>query len=149
MRSGLFLIVCLCAVPSVAFAQENDGDLRLMHEPHSWVDVPDAFDGEDPFDVYASIRYIHRREWGTIQREPGTRSLMGEDPNRLSQLWENVAQHEWVQNILELGLDIGIFRDLAVFGRMPIIMSDDRGFSLVNGVGADSPLVTAADTIDD
>lgn len=112
------------ALPCVASAQ-GDGQLRLFREPHSYTDVVDAFDDDDPFDINISLEFRHIRQWGTIQRERGTWSP-SEDPNRLSRLWENVATHEHTQNVLELGLDVGIFRDLAIYGRMPIIFSDDR-----------------------
>lgn len=112
------------ALPCAAAAQ-GDGQLRLFREPHSYTDVVDAFDEDDPFDINVSLEFRHIREWGTIQRERGTWTP-SEDPNRLSRLWENVATHEHTQNVLELGLDVGIFRDLAIYGRMPIIFSDDR-----------------------
>ncbi len=112
------------ALPSAAAAQ-SDGQLRLFREPHSYVDIADAFDDGDPFDLNFSLAFHHIREWGTIQREGG----MGGDPNRLSRLWQNVATHEHSQNVLELGLDVGIFRDLMIYGRMPIIFSDDRRLS--------------------
>lgn len=112
------------ALPCAASAQ-GDGQLRLFREPHSYTDVVDAFDDDDPFDINISLEFRHIRQWGTIQRERGTWSP-SEDPNRLSRLWENVATHEHTQNVLELGLDVGIFRDLAIYGRMPIIFSDDR-----------------------
>lgn len=121
-------LLCLglvaAALPCSAAAQ-SDGHLRLFREPHSYVDVVDAFDDDDPFDINISLEFRHVRQWGTIQRERGTWSPT-EDPHRHSRLWENVATHEHSQNILDLGLDVGIFRDLALYGRMPIIFSDDR-----------------------
>jgi hypothetical protein len=144
----ILLALSMCAVSLPAAAQEADGDLRLMREPHSWVDVADAFDDEDPFDVNVSLAYIHRREWGTIQRENGTWAPgPGEDPNRLHRIWNDVANHEHVQNILEIGLDVGIFRDLMIYGRMPIILSDDRSFNL--DIDPNSRLVRADDSVDD
>jgi hypothetical protein len=128
MRRPFFLALpaIVLAIPAAASAQ-NDGELRLMREPHSYVDVVDAFDDDDPFDVNLSVNYRHMRQWGVIQRERGSWTPgPGDDPNRLSRLWENVAHHEHVQNILEVGLDVGLFRDLALYARLPIILSDDR-----------------------
>src|SRR5688500_18802540 len=68
----LLLALLLCALPSAGSAQEADGDLRLMREPHSWVDVADAVDVDDPFDLNVTLAYVHRRQWGTIQRDRGT-----------------------------------------------------------------------------
>lgn len=121
----------LFALPGGAAAQSEqpDGQLRLMREPHSYVDVIDAFDGDDPFDLNITVGFRHVREWGTLQRERGTWAPGGADPHRHSQLWQNIARHEHVQSIIDVGLDIGIFRDLAIYGRLPIILSDTRSLT--------------------
>jgi len=113
LRFGLALLAGISlALPGVASAQgslgssslgqssEADGQLRLMREPHSYVDVVDAFDDDDPFDINITLGFRHVREWGTIQRERGTWTPGTTDPNRLSRLWQNVARHEHVQSIL-------------------------------------------------
>ena len=113
LRFGLALLAGISlALPGVASAQgslgssslgqssEADGQLRLMREPHSYVDVVDAFDEDDPFDINITLGFRHVREWGTIQRERGTWAPGTTDPNRLSRLWQNVARHEHVQSIL-------------------------------------------------
>lgn len=116
-----------------------------MDEPHSYTDVVDAFDDDDPFDINLSVGYELNYESGTLQREHGTYMPgPGEDPNRLSQLWQDVAQAQHTQNILNLGIDVGIFRDLAIYGRMPIIVSDDRSLTPVDG----APSLALDDTID-
>jgi hypothetical protein len=141
---GVAGIVGAIACPALAGAQA-DGQLRLMREPHSYVDVVDAFDADDPFDVNLTVGFGHRREWGTVQRERGTFTpAPGEDPNRSSRLWENVATHEHTQNTLQLGLDVGLFRDLAAYASMPLILSDDRRLS---PVGDPSALLQANDTL--
>jgi len=121
----------LLALPGMAAAQgeQPDGQLRLMREPHSYVDVIDAFDEDDPFDLNISVGFRHVREWGTVQRERGGWDPMGADPHRHSRLWENIARHEHVQSIIDVALDVGIFRDLAIYGRLPIILSDTRSLS--------------------
>lgn len=121
----------LFALPGGAAAQSEqpDGQLRLMREPHSYVDVIDAFDGDDPFDLNITVGFRHVREWGTLQREWGPWAPGGADPHRHSQLWQNIARHEHVQSIIDVGLDIGIFRDLAIYGRLPIILSDTRSLT--------------------
>lgn len=137
-------LVGVLAVPAIGVAQ-SDGELRLMREPHSYVDVVDAFDDDDPFDLNVTVGFSHRREWGTIQRERGTFMLQpGEDPNRLSRLWANVATHEHTQNLLNLGLEVGIFRDLALYGSMPLILSDDRRLT---AIGDPSGLLQADDSL--
>ncbi len=128
-------------IPSVASAQE-DGDLRLMSEPHSYVDVADAFDEADPFDLNIRLGYRHEYVYGNIQREPGPADIMG-DPHRSARNWVDVAHFTHSRNILDLGLDIGIFRDLAIFARLPIILSDDRRLGTVAGGPNAAPFLQA------
>jgi len=128
------------ALPGTSLAQE-DGDLRLMREPHSFVDVADAFDDDDPFDLNIRLGYRHEYTYGDIQREAGGMSTG--DPHRGANNWVDVAHFTQNRDILDLGLDIGIFRDLALFGRMPIILSDARSLAHVNGVAAPASLLQA------
>lgn len=128
-RVTVALWLFLLAWPIAAHAQE-DGELRLMAEPHSWVDVADAFDDDDPFDLNVRVGYRNVYQFGNIQRE---NPLGAGAPERMTSNWTNVAHHQWTRNILDLGLDVGIFRDLALFGRMPIILSDDRSLSTATG----------------
>lgn len=128
-------------IPSLASAQE-DGDLRLMREPHSWVDVADAFDDEDPFDLNVRLGYRHEYTYANIQRENGG-LIPGADPHRGAQNWVDIAHSTTSRNILDLGLDIGIFRDLAIFANMPIILSDDRRLGPVAGGPDPTPFLQA------
>ncbi len=133
--------VLFCAAPTVASAQQADGDLRLMNEPHSYTDVVDAFDGEDPFDINISAGYQYNYQSGMVQREMGTYDPGASDPNRLSHDWQNIGRAEHTQNILNLGLDVGIMRDLAIYGRMPLIVSDDRSISAASGMNPNALIV--------
>ncbi len=141
-RLGLAVLGALCcAVPAVASAQQGDGDLRLMNEPHSYVDVVDAFDEDDPFDINLSAGYEFMYQSGMVQRERGTYDPGTSDPNRLSQSWQDIAQAQHTQNILNLGLDVGIMRDLAIYGRMPIIVSDDRSLTAASNLDPSALIV--------
>ncbi len=101
-----------------------------MNEPHSFVDVADAFDEDDPFDLNIRLGYRYQYTYGDIQREGGT--LTTGDPHRQARNWVDVARFSQSRNILDLGLDVGIFRDLALFARMPITLSDDRSLAQVD-----------------
>lgn len=129
LAGGLWATLC-----SSVSAQE-DGEISLMREPHSYVDVVDAFDDDDPFDINITAGFLRRWTFGNIQRERGTvdPGVDSGDPNRLSRRWVDIARHEHTQNILNLGVDVGIFRDLALYARLPIILSDDRGLSRIGG----------------
>ena len=135
MRCPLLALVASLALLPASVSAQEDGQLRLMREPHSYVDVADAFDGEDPFDLNVRVGFRHEQIFGAIQREPGALGVSG-DPNRASRNWVTVAHHNHSRNLLDLALDVGIFRDLAVYARMPIILSDDRSLSAVPGAPA-------------
>lgn len=124
-RVTVALSLLALAWPMAANAQE-DGELRLMAEPHSWVDVADAFDDDDPFDLNVRVGYRNVYQFGNIQRE---NPIDAGDAARMTGNWTDVAHHTHTRNILDVGLDVGIFRDLALIGRMPIILSDDRSLT--------------------
>jgi len=128
MRWLCLALVGLLGCPCVALAQD-DGDLTLMAEPHSYVDVADAFDEDDVFDLNIRLGYRHQYEFANIQRE----AIPDSDPHRSSRNWADVAHWTHSRNILDVGLDIGIFRDLMVFANLPIILSDDRRLGRVAG----------------
>jgi hypothetical protein len=126
-------VVCVAAllggmlVAADATAQHNDGRFRLMTEPTSFTDVIDAFDDDDPFDVNMRVGYRHERSWGTIQREtlfPGT----GDAPGTYRPA--SVATYRHQRNILDLQLDVGLYRDVALYVKLPVILSDDRSLRL-------------------
>lgn len=124
------LLVALALVLPAA-ARADDDELVLMNEPASFVDVADAFDEHDPFDLNITIGYVRSMEIGRIQREPGT----GDPSGRMSRQWEDVADYTREVNQLVFGLDIGIFRDLALYGRLPVVLSDDRSLASIGGTG--------------
>jgi hypothetical protein len=116
------------AVPSGARADEDaDQSLDLMDEPISFTDVVDAFDDDDVFDVNLTVGYERTWELGRIQRQDPT---MGDA--RMSDHWNDVSNYERGVNQMNFQLDVGIFRDLAAYARLPLILSDDRSLS---GVG--------------
>jgi hypothetical protein len=112
---------------SRAFADDDD-DLVLYGEPHSYVDVVDAFDDDDPFDLNVSIGFERTMTSGTIQRERA-----GAADGRASQNFLDVADHSRVVNRLVPSLEIGLFHDLALYARLPVILSDDRDLSVPDG----------------
>jgi hypothetical protein len=109
-------------------ARADDEELVLMNEPAAFTDVVDAFDDHDVFDVNITIGYLRTWELGRIQREAnGPAAADG----RMSRNWQDVADHSREVNQLVFGLDVGIFRDLAVYARLPLILSDDRSLARI------------------
>lgn len=111
-------LMALGAVPGVAEAQEEE--LHLMREPIQFTDVADAFDDEDPFDLNLRIEYARE-----VQRALITRESEGS--------FVDIADYSREVQRLNLGVEIGVFQDLALYARMPLVLSDDRELSLPSG----------------
>ncbi len=119
-------------------AHAQDREVRLMHEPTSYTDVIDAFDKGDPFDLHASVGFLRSQTTGNIQRETNETIEGGVTPGdgRSSRNFLDIARHKRVVNSLMLGIDAGIYRDLAAFIRIPVILSDSRSLNLPKGLAA-------------
>ncbi|MGD8859802.1 MAG: hypothetical protein PVI30_07310 [Myxococcales bacterium] len=117
------LMALLTQAASVSIARAQDDVLRLMAEPVGYTDVLDAFDGDDPFDVNVTLGFERNANSGTIQRE--VVDFDAED-GRGTRHFVDVAEHDHVQNVLELGLAVGLFRDLMVFAHLPVVLAEER-----------------------
>ncbi len=90
-----------------------------MGEPTAYTDVIDALDEPDPFDLNVTVGFSRALTAGTIQRENPT-------GDGRTATYNDIADHERLTNTLMLGLDVGVFHDLAIYARMPIVLSDER-----------------------
>ncbi len=129
-RSKLTCFVALlCVVSATASAQEQ---VPLMDMPAAYTEVIDSFDGDDVFDVNVRAGFVRSSRAGMIQREVSTGS--GTSSTRRM----DVAEHSRVTNSLRLGLDIGIYKDLAIYGVLPVVLRDSRELSLPPGRAQDA-----------
>lgn len=108
-----------------AAAQAQAPKPRIMEEPGEVTDVIDAFDGSDPFDVTISLGFRYLAKRARILREssihaPGL-TTGGYTARRLS-----VGQFVETTSKLEPRIDLGLFRDLALYTRMPVILDNAR-----------------------
>ncbi len=100
-----------------------------MNESISFTDAIDALDENDPFDANVRVGFRRTLRRGTLQRE----TVDDSGGLRGSANWLDVGDWEHVRNELELGLDVGIFRDVMLFGRLPLVLSDQREIVYPNG----------------
>jgi hypothetical protein len=105
---------------------------RLLSETSEITSVVDAFDGDDWFDANLSIGFRQSWKHANIRRET---SLFqpGLSTGGFVARTENVASYSQSTSTLDLGADIGLFRDLALVFRLPIILSDSRGLDDLDG----------------
>ncbi|MEM9864082.1 MAG: hypothetical protein AAF938_20955 [Myxococcota bacterium] len=121
--SRAFLVV-LAGMATTTIAVADD-DFRLMSEPTSFTDVADAADEGDPFDLNVHVAFRRTALSSTIRRETTSPEARG----RLL----DIADFEHTRNELELGLDIGLYRDVMAYLRFPLVLSDTRDLSFPAG----------------
>jgi hypothetical protein len=111
-----------------AAAQEPGG--ALMSEPIGYTEVADAFEEGDVLDVNVHLGFRRSVASGTIAREVIDESS---EDGRSRRHFIDVAEHEHVRNELVFQLDVGIYRDLMLFVRVPVVLGDDRELSAPSG----------------
>jgi len=106
-----------------------------MKEPGEVVDVIDAFDDDDPFDASVSLEFQYLTKSARILREttifePGL-TTGGYTSHRM-----NVGEYVEKTSRLTPRLDIGIYKDLAFYLRLPIVLSSERRIDELDGSAA-------------
>ncbi|CAN5924620.1 hypothetical protein BH11MYX4_BH11MYX4_64580 [soil metagenome] len=133
LASGASLALGLLA-PRAARAEEpvSAREPRLMQETGENTTVIDAFDKDDPFD--ANLLLTLRQQWksANVRRETAL-SQGGLSSGGFVASTENVAKYRQSTTTLEIGADIGLFRDLALSFRLPLILADSRELEDLDG----------------
>ncbi len=104
----------------------DPGSVPLLAEPIEFTDVIDAFDDLDPLDVNVGLRYVRTDLSATLSRE-----LVdgGEQRTR----YVDVATHSLERNELALELDLGIYRDVMLTFRLPILLGEQQELRPLSG----------------
>ena len=120
-RIVAFAVALVAAGANAGLAE--DGELRLMRESIQYTNVADAFDEDDPFDLNVHVGYRRSRYTAPLQREINdpTSTAGRSTANQL-----NIGDYEHVRNILDIGVDLGVFRDVMLQVRLPLVLSDTR-----------------------
>jgi hypothetical protein len=105
---------------------------RMMSETAEVSSVVDAFDGSDPFDLNLTLGFRQSWKHSNIHRE-STINQPGLSSGGYVAATENVASYSRATSTLDLGADIGIYHDLAVIVRVPIILADSQSLGDLNG----------------
>ncbi len=101
------------------------GEPNVLREPAEIVSVVDAFDDQDEFDLHISIAFQQSWKTSEITRETYlTEAEFSSGGYTASTL--NVAKYTEATTRLLPRIDAGIYKDLALFLRLPIILSNDR-----------------------
>ncbi|MBI5502284.1 MAG: hypothetical protein HY907_18720 [Deltaproteobacteria bacterium] len=100
--------------------------------PSEVVDVLDAFDGEDPFDLSLSVAYDYSLRRSKITRECRNPTLCNarnvRDDGAYSEFVDfiDIARYTQTVHTLDLLLVLGLYHDLQFYTRWPLILSDNR-----------------------
>jgi hypothetical protein len=119
---------------SLAYAEEPKkvSEPSVLREPSEIVQVVDAFDDDDLFDLNLSLGYSSTWTNSKILRESSLTDP-GFSDGGYSRANMNVAQYSQRVSRLNPRVDIGLFKDIALVIRLPVILSDDRQLKGLDG----------------
>jgi hypothetical protein len=104
----------------------------VLREPAEVVQVVDAFDDDDLFDLHLSLGYQSTWNSSKILRESSLTDP-GFSDGGYSRANLNVAEYSQRVSRLNTRADIGLYKDIALVVRMPIVLSDDRELKGLDG----------------
>ncbi len=133
LRPALVLAATLAtATPASADEPVASREMRLLRETGENTTVIDAFDKDDPFDANLLLTLRQSFKSANIRRE-STIAQPGLATGGATAANENVAKYSQSLTVLEMGGDVGLFRDLALSFRLPLILADARELSDLDG----------------
>ncbi|HEY8041987.1 MAG TPA: hypothetical protein VIF15_19425, partial [Polyangiaceae bacterium] len=108
-----------------------------MSETSEITNVADAFDGPDPFDLNLVLGFTQSFKHASVRREtqlqqPGLIGAPGQSAGFIPAT-QNVASYSSSMSTLDVGADIGIYHDLALILRVPVILSWSQSLGDLNG----------------
>jgi hypothetical protein len=149
------LLLALSVGTARADEPKKVGEPRMLAEPGEITDVVDAFDGDDVFDLHLTIGYQYTNRHVNIRRET---NIARDDQLPRAQTLSaggfvasnmNVASYSETTSRLNTRLDVGLYHDIAVFFRLPIILADNRQLDDLNGSAGAQRTVLAGVSRDD
>jgi hypothetical protein len=135
-----FAALGLLAPTAPADEPRRLGEPSVLREPGEITQVVDAFDDDDQFDLSLSLGFESSRRSASILRETAIGqprfATGGYTPSNL-----NVATYESTINRLTAKAELGIFKDIALIFRLPIVLSHSQKLSSLDGSAAQQTVV--------
>ena len=123
------LAVCLIARASAADEPVGAREPHLMSESAEVTSVVDAFDKDDPFDLNLVVGFTQSWKHANVRRESlSTSGFVSAN--------QDIAQYSSATSTLLVGADVGLYRDLALILRVPVILSYSQDLQDLNGSSA-------------
>lgn len=134
---GLAALLGVFAWVGYARADEPHGvaEPTLFSEPAEITQVADAVDGDDPFDLELTAGFAQTWKTAQIRRETSI-TQDGFSSGGFTSRALNVAKYSESTSRLNTRANVGLYKDLALVFRLPIILSHDRELASVEGSGA-------------
>jgi hypothetical protein len=152
-RSSVVFGLAACVLTSAA-ARADEGSrattIPLLAEPGEVTNVVDAFDGDNAFDLHLTLGYQYSWKRTHIRRESniGNAGNPGLSTGDFTASNMNVATYEENTSRLNTRADIGVYHDIALYFRLPIVLSDDRKLTDLDGSQAVQNVVLAGGSAD-
>ncbi len=136
----------LSSVMAVATARGDEPvaarEPRLMSETAEVTSVVDAFDEDDPFDLNLQIGFSQSWKHAKIRRE--TQSFQpGFATGGFVPATENVATYSSTTSTLLVGADVGLYKDVALTLRVPVILDWSQSLGDLDGSQAAAAQILA------
>ncbi len=136
------LLIAIAASSTLSMSAHADEPIaasepRMMRETAEITSVVDAFDSDndDPFDLNLTLGFEQRWKHANIRRESDL-AQPGLSTGGFTPATENVASFNESTSILNIGADVGIYKDLALILRLPLILNDSSSLGDLNGSAA-------------
>ena len=139
----LAALIALGSAARVARAEEprKVTEPSVLRESAEVTSVVDAFDDDDPFDLHLSLGFEQTWKSGKVLRET-TSNLPQYSSGGFTASNMSVASYSQSISRLNTRADIGIYKDIALVLRMPVILSNDQKLGDLDGSVAHQSLVT-------
>jgi hypothetical protein len=143
-RVGLCFVAVLALSSAAGTAHADEPvaarEPTLMTETAEVTSVVDAFDKDDPFDLNIVLGFTQSWKTAKIRRESQLPQNGLEGPSSSQAGFipatENIASYSSSMSVLNLGVDVGLYHDLALVIRMPVILAWSQSLGDLNGSAA-------------
>lgn len=140
--AGALALSSLAAGQAQADEPRNATEPRVMMESGEVTNVIDAFDDGDMFDLSVSLGFEYSTKSARILRETHI-NQPGLTTGGFTSSLLNVAKYSETTTKLVPRLDVGVYKDLAVYLKLPIIVNNSRKLEDLDGSSERADVVLA------
>ncbi len=139
--AGALLLLC-AAGPAKADEPVGAREPHLMSETAEITSVVDAFDDDDPFDLNLVLGFTQSWEHAKVRRETQL-NQPGLADGGFIPATANIASYSASKSTLLVGADVGLYKDLALILRVPLILNWSQSLGDLDGSTAVAPMLLA------